>query len=62
MTLGHAETPIFVLTKYSNCFNYRKTSKEAHWSYFFSEAQNAGLTRNYAGLIKIRVLLEGEPY
>ena len=47
MTLGYAETPIFVLTKYSNCFNYRKTSKEARGSYSFSKVTNAGLIRNW---------------
>ena len=30
--------------------DYRKTSKEARGSYSFSEAQNAGLIRNWAFL------------
>ena len=49
---------------------YRKTSNRARGSYSFSDTENAGLTRNcvfdllnlkiIAGLIRIRVLLEGE--
>ena len=42
-------------TKNTGIIEYCKTSKEARGSYSFSEAQNAGLIRNWAFLpIEIR--------